>query len=243
MPEGPSIVIVKENLAPFIGKRIIGIEGNSKMNIKRLENETLDDVKTWGKHLLLCFNGFTFRIHFLLFGTYLINDIKKAPLRLGIIFNEGIVNFYSCSIKILDGDLNQYYDWSIDVLNKNWDEKSAIKKLKNIPNMMICDALLEQEIFAGVGNIIKNEILYRVGIHPESMVGKIPIKHLKNIVKQGKIYSIDFLNWKKEFTLKQHWLVHTKKVCLRCDLPIVKKHMGKKKRRSFFCLSCQKLYI
>lgn len=243
MPEGPSIVIVKENLTPFIGKRIIGIEGNSKMNIKRLESETLHDVKTWGKHLLLCFNGFTFRIHFLLFGTYLINDNKKTPLRLGIIFNEGIVNFYSCSIKILEGDLDQYYDWSIDVLNKNWNEKSAIKKLKNIPNTMICDALLEQEIFAGVGNIIKNEILYRVQIHPESMVGEIPIKHLNNIVKQGKIYSIDFLNWKKEFTLKQHWLVHTKKICLRCDLPIVKMHTGKKKRRSFFCLSCQKLYI
>lgn len=32
--------------------------------------------------------------------------------------------------------------------------------------------LLEKEIFAGVGNIIKNEMLYRARVHPESIVGK-----------------------------------------------------------------------
>lgn len=41
-------------------------------------------------------------------------------------------------------------------------EKKAKAKLKATPDELICDALLEQDIFAGVGNIIKNEILYRV---------------------------------------------------------------------------------
>ncbi|HRO68823.1 MAG TPA: hypothetical protein PK951_00545 [Chitinophagaceae bacterium] len=41
---------------------------------------------------------------------------------------------------------------------------------------MVCDALLDQEIFSGVGNIIKNEVLYRIRVHPESLIGDIPLK-------------------------------------------------------------------
>lgn len=97
-------------------------------------------------------------------------------------------------------------------------------------------------IFSGVGNIIKNEILYRVRIHPESYVQKIPQLKLKKLVDESRIYSFEFLEWKRKGELKRHWLAHTKKSCLRCNKPIVKKYTGIKKRRSFFCEKCQLLY-
>lgn len=243
MPEGPSIVIAKEQMQSFVGKEVVAVEGNSKTDIQRMEHQVLSDIKSWRKHLLLCFNGFTVRIHFLLFGSYLINETKTTPLRLGLVFATGTINFYAASVKFLEGDVNTHYDWSVDVMNEHWDEKKALEKLGKIPAGLICDALLEQDIFAGVGNIIKNEVLYRVKIHPESLVGEIPAKDLKNIVKEARKYSFEFLEWKKEYTLKKHWLAHTKKVCLRCNLPIYRKITGKKNRRSFFCTSCQKLFI
>ena len=127
-------------------------------------------------------------------------------------------------------------------MSKKWDPKKAKAKLKNIPDEMICDALLEQDIFAGLGNIIKNEVLYRVRLHPESRVGKIPDTKIRTLIKESRIYSFEFLKWKKKFELKKHWLAHTKKTCLRCNLPFIKKQTGVKKRRSFFCENCQKLY-
>ena len=36
MPEGPSIVILKEEVQAFKGKEIIKVEGNSKLDIQRL---------------------------------------------------------------------------------------------------------------------------------------------------------------------------------------------------------------
>ena len=30
MPEGPSLLIVRENISPFIGKKIIAADGNAK---------------------------------------------------------------------------------------------------------------------------------------------------------------------------------------------------------------------
>lgn len=243
MPEGPSVVLLKEEVQQFIGQEIISVKGNSKIEQSRLLHQQVVSIESWGKHFVICLKDFSLRIHFLMFGTYRINEEKGSPIRLGLTFNYGAINLYTCSVKIMEGDVNLHYDFSSDVMNIAWDPRKAKAKLKKIPDQLVCDALLEQEIFSGVGNIIKNEVLYRIGIHPESMVGKMPAKKIKELVDQARIYSFEFLEWKRRFELKKHWLAHTKKTCTRCNLPLVKKHTGVKNRRSFFCLVCQHLYV
>ncbi|HEY3371828.1 MAG TPA: DNA-formamidopyrimidine glycosylase family protein [Prolixibacteraceae bacterium] len=242
MPEGPSVVLLKEEVQQFIGEEIISVKGNSKIEQSRLINTSIISFNSWGKHFLICLKDFTVRIHFLMFGTYRINEEKIQPVRLNLTFKNGEINFYSCSIKILEGDVNSHYDFSSDVMNYAWDPKKAKAKLKMVPDELVCDALLEQDIFSGVGNIIKNEVLYRIHIHPESKIGKLPGQKIKELIEQPRIYSFEFLEWKRKFELKKHWLAHTKKTCLRCDIPLVKKHTGIKNRRSFFCTNCQRLY-
>lgn len=244
MPEGPSIVILKEEVQKFTRHQILEVSGNSKIDLSRLDGQKVLEFKSWGKHFLICFSGFTLRIHFLLFGSYRIDEDKPGTVpRLSFTFKNGELNFYSCSVKILEGDLDSHYDWSTDVMNDAWDPKQAKTRLKERPGMLACDALLEQEIFSGVGNIIKNEVLYRIQVHPESLTGKLPAAKLNKLIEEARIYSFQFLEWKKQNELKKHWLAHTKSWCLRCDLPMEKQqHMGTKKRRSFFCPNCQKLY-
>ncbi|CAD0008140.1 DNA-formamidopyrimidine glycosylase family protein [Flavobacterium salmonis] len=211
MPEGPSIVILKEAVQQFSGQNIIDVSGNSSIDILRLKNKTILEFKSWGKHFLICFDDFTVKIHMLMFGTYLINEKKETIPRLRLVFTNGEINFYTCSIKILEGDINLYYNWEEDVMSENWNPEKAKKSLDKIPNKMICDALLEQDIFSGVGNIIKNEVLYRCKIHPESLVGKIPLEDIQKLIDESVIYSFQFLDWKKKYELKKHWLAHTKK--------------------------------
>lgn len=242
MPEGPSIVIVKEEVQPFIGKNIIKVEGNSKLDIQRLAGKEIIDFKSWGKHFLICFRDFTVRIHFMLFGSYRINEQKDAAPRLRLIFAKGEINFYACSVKFIEENLDEVYDWKADVMSDQWDGKAAKRKLKEIPDTLVCDALLNQNIFAGVGNIIKNEVLFRTHIHPETKVSDLPAKKLNELIKEARNYSFDFLNWKKQYVLKKHWLAHTKKTCPRCDVPFVKNHLGKTNRRSFYCNNCQMQY-
>ncbi|GEP51380.1 endonuclease [Flavobacterium noncentrifugens] len=241
MPEGPTIVILKEEVAKFDGKEVIAVTGNTKIDLDRLLHQKAT-FKSWGKHFLICFDGFTVRIHFLLFGSYLIDETKSAQIRLGLTFPNGQLNMYACGVKILEGDINDHYHWSEDVMNEDWNPKKAKAKLKEVPNKLACDALLEQDIFSGVGNIIKNEVLYRIFVHPKSEIGEIPAKKITEMIDEAKNYSFDFLRWKKQNELKKHWLAHTKKTCKRCDLPIIKEYTGIKKRRSFYCENCQILY-
>jgi endonuclease-8 len=242
MPEGPSIIILNELVIPFKGKKVTAVSGNTKVKVDDLKGQKVVDFKSWGKHFLICFPKKTIRIHFLLFGTYRINEIKDSPPRLHLQFGKQQLNFYACSVKLIEEDLNTVYDWSADVMNPVWDPKKARAKLYQHAATLACDALLDQNIFAGVGNIIKNEVLFRIRIHPESKVGKIPARQLSTLIKEAHNYSFDFLKWKKEFTLKKHWLAHTRKICPRCNIPFIKKYTGKTKRRSFFCTNCQKLY-
>jgi endonuclease-8 len=244
MPEGPSIVILKEEVQPlFTGEKIIDVEGNSKLDIRQLKGKTVTEFKSWGKHFLICFSDITVRIHFMLFGSYMINEGKNAKPRLSLKFRDGELNFYACSVKFIEERPDSVYDWSADVMSDTWDPKKAKAKLKKHPEMLVCDALLNQDIFSGVGNIIKNEVLFRIKVHPESKIGAIPPKKLDELIREARVYSFQFLDWKKAYVLKKHWLAHTKKTCPRDNIPLIKKHLGKTHRRSFFCEKCQKLYV
>lgn len=244
MPEGPSIVILKEEVKSFRKKKVIAVEGNtSKIDLKRPEGKVVKDFKSWGKHFLICFEkDYTIKIHFLLFGTYRINERKDTKPRLSLQFEDGEINFYTCSVTEITTPLNEIYDWTGDVMNPKWDKKKAREKLAEHGDDLVCDALLNQDIFAGVGNIIKNEVLYRIRVHPETQVKNLPPKKLDELLKEAVKYSFQFLEWKKEYTLKSHWLAHTKKICHRCELPMIKKKLGKTNRRTFYCEGCQVNY-
>src|SRR3569832_1480953 len=193
MPEGPSIVILKEEAA-----------------------------------------------HFLLFGSYRINDSKSwTTPRLSLEFGNGVLNLYACSVRFIDVPLDLLYDWRADVMSDQWDPKLALSRIRARPDTLACDALLDQDLFSGVGNIIKNEVLFRIRVHPLSRVGALPANKLREFVREARQYSFDFYEWKKQFVLKKHWLAHTKRTCPRCHIPFHKVHLGRTQRRSFWCENCQ----
>ncbi|WP_426702615.1 DNA-formamidopyrimidine glycosylase family protein [Rhodanobacter sp. Col0626] len=243
MPEGPSIVILREEAAAFAGQTIRRAEGNAKIDMQRLPGRQVLALRSFGKQFLIELpDALAVRIHLLMYGSYRIDERKDAAPRLSLGFDKGELNFYSCSVRLLEGDLDALYDWRADVMSDSWDPALARAKLRGMPQTLVCDALLDQTVFAGVGNIIKNEVLYRTRIHPLSMVGALSAYKLRELVQQARVYAFEFLAWKKAFVLRQHWLVHNRSRCPRHDIPLRRAYLGKTHRRSFFCERCQKLY-
>jgi formamidopyrimidine-DNA glycosylase len=68
---------------------------------------------------------------------------------------------------------------------------TAIRELGN--NMIISDALLNQDICPGVGNIIKIESLHRSMIDPRRIVSSLTDPELRRVIKQARLYSMDWL--------------------------------------------------
>jgi endonuclease-8 len=243
MPEGPTIIILKEAVQQFKGKKIIEADSNSKkIDTALLNGQTIIDFKSWGKHFLICLPNFTIRIHFMLFGSYRINEHTDKLARLHLQFDDGELNFYACSLMLITQPLDEIYDWTEDIMNPAFDHDKAFAKLKEHPNILVCDALLDQHIFSGSGNIIKNEVLFRIRTHPESLIGKLPDEKLYELITETVNYSFDFLTWKREFTLKKHWLSYSKTMCPRDHVRFHKAILGKTHRGTFYCDICQLLY-
>jgi endonuclease-8 len=243
VPEGPSIVILREELAPFTGRTIRRAEGNAKIDMQRLVGQPVVAFRSFGKQTLIELPEVTIRIHLLMFGSYRIDERKETAPRLSLQFDEGELNFYSCSVRLLEGDLDELYDWRTDVMSDAWDPALARKRLRAMPETLVCDALLDQDVFAGVGNIIKNEVLFRIRTHPLSTVGALPARKLRELVEQARQYSFEFLEWKRAFVLRKHWLAHNKSICPRDHVKFHRAYLGLTHRRSFFCELCQRRYV
>ena len=101
MPEGPSIVILREEVAAFTGQRIERAEGSAKVDKARLTGQVVREFRSWGKHLLIELEDVSVRIHLLLFGSYRINERKDSTPRLSLGFADGELNFYACSVQLI----------------------------------------------------------------------------------------------------------------------------------------------
>ena len=243
MPEGPSIFILREQASAFAGRTIRRAEGNAKIDLQRLPGRRVLALRSFGKQFLIELSGeLTVRIHLLMFGSYRIDAGRDIAPRLGLGFDAGELNFYNCSVRLLEGELDTLYDWRGDVMSNHWDPQLARAKLRAMPCPLVCDALLDQTVFAGVGNIIKNEVLFRIRVHPLSTIGALSAYKLRQLVEQARVYTFEFLAWKRAYVLTRHWLVHNRGRCPRHDIPLQRAYLGKTHRRSFFCVRCQKLY-
>ncbi|CUI17439.1 endonuclease [Candidatus Protochlamydia naegleriophila] len=249
--EGPSLYLAAEWLTPFVGKVILAVEGNTKIGKERLAEKRVLDIFSWGKHLVFQFDEFALRVHFLLYGSFeaILNDQKitgdypkkRISPRLALIFEEGQILIYSSSLKYLETPhARNLYDFSTDIMSSAWDSKKALKALKKHQEEEIADVLLDQGIFSGVGNIIKNEVLFLVRRKPITVIKDMSNPLLQKIVKTTKDFSLQFYEWRKQFVLKKHYRIYRKSLCPQCGEKICRKKTGKRERISFFCPKCQK---
>ncbi|WP_432711601.1 endonuclease [Pedobacter sp.] len=244
MPEGPFMFYLKEKVQPFVGEKVISTTGASaKVDINRLVGQPILDFKTHGKEFFICFPDFSIRIHLMLFGYYRINEQKPdGKLQLGMQFEKGELNFYACATSLIEEPLDQVVDWTTDIMNPQWDPEKALAKMLKKPKMLACDVLLDQDIFSGVGNKLKDEILFETRVHPESLIGKIPDQKRIELVAVAQSKSFDHLEWERKNRPEGEMKIHYQKVCPRDHNSIDLKTLGKTKRTAYFCEVCQVLY-
>lgn len=247
--EGPSIHLAAEQLRPFVRRRIQSVSGNSTIGIERLRRKRVEDIFAWGKHLVFQFDVFAIRVHFLLWGTFaatvdgqsVTGDYRRSsPPRLVMTFRNGELTIWSASIKFIESDCARaQYDFTADVLSPAWSARKALGRMRRFPEGQISDVLLDQSVFAGVGNIIKNEVLFRMGTSPFATVAEISPQARRAIVHDARAFSFRFLELRRQFALRKHLEIYGRSACPRCGGRVTRRVHGQRQRRSFYCTSCQ----
>ena len=241
MPEGPSILHIKNQLLPFKGKLVKKAGGYGPMPTKWINGKKLIDIKTWGKHLLFVFANGTVRVHLGLFGDVLVNERKKVNRSFFLEFAKGEINGYVVRAQKLKSSLEELYDWRIDILHEEFDPAHVKTLLKKQAGKTIADVLMDQQLFSGVGNIIRNEALYRAGIHPLSITGKIPAAKINRLIKEVVAHSQLFYQQLKTTGNPEEFSVYQQEYAADGS-QVTMKILPKSKRKIFFSEHRQQLY-
>ncbi|QOW09534.1 hypothetical protein Q73A0000_03715 [Kaistella flava (ex Peng et al. 2021)] len=239
MPEGPTIVVFKKRLEKFEGKKVTESDGYNNPFAEEISGKKLISVESYGKLLLLDFKDFLITVHFGLFGSFLINETKKVNASFSLFFGDDFINFYVVKIKKIEKDHD--FDQELNVFSKKYKlEKTQKLLLEKYADKKIGDVLLNQDVFPGLGNIIRNEVLFLSKIHPESTVDKIPskkIKELLQIIKEFSKASVELIEqkiWKSSSSVykKKEWE----------DKEVLEYVAPKIKRKTYVVEKVQKLY-
>ncbi len=236
--------VIAEELSQLTDEYVTEVSGNSKMQKEQLIGQKILQVFSWGKNLFLQFPEFSLKVHFLMFGSYRFNEERNMVPRLSLVFSKDTLNLYNCSVKILsNSDVKNLYDKELDIMSENWNLAKVTGLVSSLSQDFICDVLLNQSVFAGVGNIIKNEALFKSEVNPLSVVERIPKKKLAGIASEARNFSLEFYQAvKKGDNIRSRLTIYGKKICPICGGRVVFRKTGKTKRISYFCPSHQKLY-
>ena len=242
MPEGPSILHLKDQLLPFKNKVVKKAGGYGNMPTAWIKNKKLTDIQTWGKHLLLVFSNGVVKIHLGLFGDVLINERKKVNRSFYLEFAKGEINGYVVKASKSEKPLDEVYDWRTDIMSAEFDKAYVKKLLKKQAFKTIADVLMDQQVFSGSGNKIRNEALYRSGIHPLSITGKIPSAKITKLINEVLRYANTFYLQLKKNGVHDDFKVYQQEFASDGS-EVTMKVLPKTKRKIFFSEHRQQLYV
>ncbi|XP_030051431.1 endonuclease 8-like 2 isoform X2 [Microcaecilia unicolor] len=189
--------------------------------------------------------------HFGLFGSVRANEFARAQRankkgdwkdpspRLVLHFDGGgFLAFYNCRMAWCSGPNTKP---TYDILSVHFHRGQALEAL--CKPRLVCAILLDQRYFSGLGNIIKNEILYSSRIHPLSQGVLLPRKSAESLVDHALRFSSDWLHNKLQGQ-GLHYQVYMKEAC-PLGHQVLKESLGPRtgwKRLTWWCPDCQVLY-
>jgi endonuclease-8 len=276
MPEGDTIYRAAATLnRALAGRSIVRFESVFPA-LTRVHDDhpltamTIDRVESAGKHLLMHFSGgLVLRTHMRMHGSWHIYRPgerwrqKAGDMRVlvatadfeAVGFNIPVAEFIRIDAK---RPLTKHAGLSKlgpDALDVHFDRDEAVRRLRTRPSSPIADALLDQRLLAGLGNVFKSEVLFSCGISPFVTVATLDDRQLEHLVDTGRkllqanvrfpssglaIHTGRRRTTGRDNPSESLWVYGRARLpCRRCGAAIeVRKH-GTDARLTYWCPECQ----
>lgn len=257
MVEGPTAKAIAIKISQkFVGETVKDVIVKSKrvfIEPKELLDKKFNGSDTLGKNIILFFEDNAVRVHLMMFGSihvYELGEPLLKPLERARLLVEGVrrkLVVYNAPVveidrreKILDRLMSTL---GPDPLSEDWNREKAAENIIRFGKEKIGTILLDQSVIAGIGNILRNEILFRAKVHPERSVESLSGGEVKEIVLACERLCREFLELKvKGKGIKEILYVYNRYrgKCRICGGNI-KFYMQKPvNRKTFVCENCQK---
>jgi endonuclease-8 len=232
-----------------------------------LRGRTVEGVTASGKHLLMQFsNDLVLRTHMRMNGSWHIYrpgerwQRSRGDMRIlvatarfeAVGFNIPVAEFLTARSMRRQDDLR---NMGPDLLGATFDEAEAVRRLRQRGTSSIADALINQRVVAGAGNVYKSEVLFLCGVHPASLVDDLSDDRLRTILTTArKLLTANDSNPQRGIVTYSGYRRTTRradpaerlyvygrgrKPCRKCGTPVKVSAQGPHARLTYWCPTCQ----
>jgi endonuclease-8 len=255
MPEGDTVYRTAHRLTGALGGATlrVGELRHPRLITYDLKGRVLERAVPVGKHLFLRFDGeLSLHCHLRLDGSWRISERRPAinhrvravlagegAWALGILLHDMALLPTPDEHKLVD-------HLGPDLLDPDWSDESlreAARRLAEQPDRELGQALLDQRVMAGVGNVFKSELCFLLGVSPWSPVSAVDPETTVKLAR--KLLRINALRATRTTTGnpgrgRELWVYGQERVgCQRCGGPVRVANQGDDSRVTFYCPACQ----
>ncbi len=275
MPEGDTIFRTARNLGrALVGKPVTAFRSTFPWLMRfnddtPLAGQTVDRVEARGKWLLVYFSGGgILTSHLLMNGRWHIYrrggrwQLARVHMRIAIENAEYEAVGFRVPVAIMHTARSLERDLRVaspenDLLRAEFNGAAALDRLLARGDEAIADALLNQSVVAGVGNVFKSEICFVNGLHPFRTVASLTRDEAATIIASAqKLLKANVLEDSGDTIVtyrgQQRRTTHASdpseslwvygragETCRRCGETVRRRMQGADARVTFWCPRCQ----
>jgi len=272
VPEGDSIFRTARTLHralsghPVTGFMSVFPAVNRIIQDQPIVGQTIESVTSRGKHLLMAFSGgLTLHTHMRMNGSWHLYRAgerwqrPRSELRILVSTDRIVAVGFSVPIAELLSRRqlarhSQLRSLGPDPLQAGFDRGEVLTRIRDQPSDAIGDVLLDQRVVAGIGNVLKSEVLFVARINPFT-----PTRSLDDAAVNRAIDAVCELmaasvtdsaaappaafgrrTTRSLDPAARLWVYgRGGKPCRRCGTPVQSKKTGSDARISYWCPICQ----
>jgi endonuclease VIII len=243
VPEGDSLHRAAERLQVLVGERVEVETPHPRAAVKglaeRLDGRRLEQVEARGKNLLLRFEGgLVLRSHLRMKGRWRVEP--RAAARAGtpwlvlrgaeheaVLWNGAVLELVGAHGAPRLGP---------DILGEPPDYNTMLGRLRARPEREVGDALLDQRLVAGIGNVWRAEALWEARVSPWRRLAELDDSELRSVLEAA--HTQMRASVEKGRTARRVYR-RAGRLCPRCGGVVRSAPQGEHARTAYWCPGCQ----
>lgn len=240
MPEGDSLRRVAERVRALEGE-VLSVEAPHRRAAAlgiagRLDGKRLEKVEAVGKNLLLLFEGgLVLRSHLRMKGRWRVEAAGTQPVGTPWLVLRGrelqAAVWHGPVLEL--GSRQALERLGPDIIDEEPDLDGIIRRFRAAgKEREVGDALLDQRLVAGIGNMWKAEALFLAGVSPWRRLGSMSDEELRGVLRATALAMR--VRRGRRFAYRRAGLP-----CRRCGATITSRPQGDGARTAYWCPGCQ----
>jgi endonuclease-8 len=250
MAEGDTVLRAARRIeAALAGETVAVAAPNPRgraAGIERLDGRRLDRVESHGKNLLLHFGELVLHSHLGMNGSWHVyprGGRWRKPRRAAwaVLAGEAkeAAQFGGPTLRLIpaarlprDPQLSRL---GPDILAPDFDLDGAVRALRADPTRTLGDALLDQTLVAGIGNIFKSEACFAARLDPWRPIADLGDDDLRAVLEAARSLMLEAVATGRH----PHAVYRARRPCPNCGGRISSRGQGDANRTTYWCPACQ----